>query len=127
MSLQVFFRSSLLYSNTWARISLAKICYVCERILVNGYCLGSLLFYKCMHICIFPVDEMQVSCYKILNNLYTLGTGRSSHIERYDMMYSTLCEWFSMPNHLSTSNATMLLLHIIKFIFFFIFPFSKTD
>lgn len=30
----------------------------------------------------FAVDEMQVACYKILNNLYTLGTGKNIFIER---------------------------------------------
>lgn len=32
-----------------------------------------------------PVDDVQVSCYRILNSLYFLGTNKSIYVERYNM------------------------------------------
>lgn len=32
---------------------------------------------------IFLVDDVQVSCYRILTSLYALGTGKNIYVERY--------------------------------------------
>ena len=34
-------------------------------------------------ILIVSVDDIQVACYKILNALYSLGTGRGAFVERW--------------------------------------------
>lgn len=39
-------------------------------------------FYNC-YVFIFPVDDVQVSCYRILTSLYALGTGKNIYVERY--------------------------------------------
>lgn len=33
-------------------------------------------------VSLFPVDDVQVSCYRILNSLYILGTNKSIYVER---------------------------------------------
>lgn len=47
----------------------------------------------------FPVDDVQVSCYRILNSLYVLGTNKSIYVERYYMSGDTfLCfAFFQCP------------------------------
>lgn len=36
-----------------------------------------------------PVEDVQVSCYRILNSLYFLGTNKSIYVERYSAPNST--------------------------------------
>ena len=43
---------------------------------------GGLMLVVCV-----AVDDLQVSCYRILNSLYALGTGKNIYVERYH----TLC------------------------------------
>ena len=31
----------------------------------------------------FPVDDVQLSCYRILTSLYALGTGKNIYMEKY--------------------------------------------
>ena len=37
-------------------------------------------------ICVFLVDDIQVACYKILNALYSLGTGKGAFVERFVLL-----------------------------------------
>jgi len=38
---------------------------------------------KGLLIIFIPVDDVQVSCYRILTSLYALGTGKNIYVERY--------------------------------------------
>lgn len=46
-----------------------------------------------------PVDDVQVSCYRILYSLYLLGTNKSIYVERYCAVYPTahMCRSFLTP------------------------------
>lgn len=45
----------------------------------------------------FPVDDVQVSCYRILNSLYVLGTNKSIYVERYNMSGDTFYALHNTP------------------------------
>lgn len=53
----------------------------------------TLFFFKDMKFILFAlllsVDDVQVSCYRILNSLYILGTNKSIYVERYSMPANT--------------------------------------
>lgn len=57
----------------------------------------TVFFFKDMKLILFAlllsVDDVQVSCYRILNSLYILGTNKSIYVERYSMpanLYTSL-------------------------------------
>lgn len=67
-------------------------------------------FLKCtLPFSLSPVDDVQVSCYRILNSLYFLGTNKSIYVERYNMSDTpALIVWRDMFRlNLNVMNALM--------------------
>lgn len=52
-------------------------------------------FYVCLFIMFFLVDDVQVSCYRILTSLYALGTGKNIYVERYPSFKIVFQHWLS--------------------------------
>lgn len=95
--------------------------FVCEpvRVLTVKCILRWRVYWCCTFF--FPVEDVQVSCYRILTSLYALGTGKNIYVERcvpfnIAFLFLNLSEtlhWFnSLPSSLWLSDNSQLLVSV---------------
>ena len=66
------------------------------------------------HHLVFPVGSIQVSCYRILNSLYSLGTSSSIYMDGYCLFYNVISDFVWMT--VSSFN------HIVCSVMFWVGP-----
>lgn len=71
-------------SNTYSATSVAKKNGL--HAYISIFALKMIVFLK--HFSLYvSVDDIQLSCYRILTSLYSLGTGKNIYVEKYKNLY----------------------------------------
>ncbi len=76
----IFLKSTKILINVRNWISIpSSICHIFSWKII--------VFWKIIALVCVSVDDIQLSCYRFLTSLYSLGTGKNIYVEKYNKLY----------------------------------------